>query len=144
MVLVSHGLVHLIGFVVPWQVAAIEGFAYRTTILNGTLEIGDSGARLVGAMWLALAIGFGVTACGLSRRQKWTPLAAGLVASGSLVVCLLGLPETATGVLVNAAILALLGFLAMTGRATRSGQPVARSLVGPQKGRLGHDICGPT
>jgi hypothetical protein len=28
----AHGLIHLIGFVVPWQLAAVAGFPYRTTL----------------------------------------------------------------------------------------------------------------
>jgi hypothetical protein len=44
-VVALHGAIHLIGFVPPWQVASLEGFAYRTTVLGGALDIGNVGAR---------------------------------------------------------------------------------------------------
>ena len=37
-VLIVHGLIHLIGFVVPWRLATIEDFAYTTTLLAGNLN----------------------------------------------------------------------------------------------------------
>lgn len=39
-VLAVHGLIHLIGFLVPWPIAQVEGFAYRTTALGGSVELG--------------------------------------------------------------------------------------------------------
>jgi hypothetical protein len=60
MVLVLHGLVHLIGFVVPWRLADLssEGFVYKTTLLAGNLDIGAVGIQGVGVLWLLAAIGF--------------------------------------------------------------------------------------
>jgi hypothetical protein len=34
-VLALHGVIHVIGFMSPWRIATLEGFAYRTTVLNG-------------------------------------------------------------------------------------------------------------
>lgn len=56
--LALHGLIHLIGFVVPWRIAVVEGFPYRTTAINGAVQLGDAAARMTGLAWLALAIGF--------------------------------------------------------------------------------------
>ena len=52
--LVLHGLVHLIGFVVPWRLADLTsgGFAYTTTVLAGRLDLGTTGARIVGLLWV--------------------------------------------------------------------------------------------
>jgi hypothetical protein len=47
-VVAAHGLIHLIGFVVPWGIAVVEGFPYRTTALGGALALGEAGARIVG------------------------------------------------------------------------------------------------
>jgi hypothetical protein len=70
------GLDHLIGFVVPWRVATIQGYPYRTTTLNGAVGIGDLGARLLGLVWLVLAsgswsppTGSGAASLGPSRWQ---------------------------------------------------------------------------
>lgn len=104
--LAAHGLIHLIGFVVPWRLASLEGFPYRTTALNGALELGEAGARLVGLGWLAVAVGFVVAAVGVWQGASWSlPLVAAL-ALISLGLCILGLPEAAAGIVVNLVILA--------------------------------------
>lgn len=104
-VVAAHGLIHLIGFVVPWGISSVEGFAYRTTALGGAVALGDTGARAIGFVWLACAIGFVVAGLGIWRRATWSlPLTAAL-AVVSIAVCVLGLPETSAGIAVNAAIL---------------------------------------
>ncbi|HEY4753596.1 MAG TPA: hypothetical protein VIH37_09935, partial [Candidatus Limnocylindrales bacterium] len=57
-VLAVHGLIHLIGFVVPWGLAQVDGFTARTSVLAGAISVGDAGARLVGVAWLLVAVGF--------------------------------------------------------------------------------------
>ena len=101
----AHGLIHLIGFVVPWQLAAVAGFPYRTTVLDGTADLGEIGVRVVGIIWLACAIGFIVAAVGLVRRTTWALPLTAILAIVSLVVCVVGLPETAMGIAVNVVIL---------------------------------------
>jgi hypothetical protein len=104
-VVAAHGVIHLIGFVVPWRIATVTGFPYRTTAAGGLADLGDVGMRLVGVVWLVCAIGFVVSGVGIVRRAPWAlPLTCGL-AVVSLLVCLIGLPETAAGVVVNMAIL---------------------------------------
>ena len=80
----AHGLIHLIGFVVPWQLAAVAGFPYRTTVLDGTADLGEIGVRLVGVLWLACAIGFIVAALLLDDMTLDGP--AFLIAVGIFVV----------------------------------------------------------
>lgn len=105
MALAGHGLIHLIGFVTPWRIAALEGFTYRTTALSGAVDIGDAGVRLIGLLWLGLAVGFAAAAYGVWRGERWAAGLAGVLAIVSLVVCVLGLPETFAGVAINVAIL---------------------------------------
>jgi hypothetical protein len=62
--------------------------------------------RLVGILWLACAIGFIVAAVGIVRRSTWALPLTAILAIVSLMVCLVGLPETAMGIAVNVAILA--------------------------------------
>lgn len=108
--LAVHGLIHLIGFVVPWGIATVDGFPYRTTALGAAIALGESGARLVGIAWLVLAIGFVVAGVATWRGTAWAaPLVVGL-AVASLVVCVLGLPEAIAGIVVNVAILAIVGW----------------------------------
>jgi hypothetical protein len=122
-VVAAHGLIHLIGFVVPWGIVTVEGFAYRTTTLDGAILLGDAGARAIGILWLGCAAGFVIAGLGIWRRAAWAlPLTAAL-AVGSVAVCILGLPETAAGIVVNAVIL---GGAAWTMLARRSAPAVAR------------------
>ena len=101
----AHGLIHLIGSVVPWDMGVVEGFPYDTTVLGGSADLGNLGVRLIGIVWLACAVGFVAVGVGIGRRSSWAlPLVASLTPL-SLTLCLLGLPETAMGILVNAAIL---------------------------------------
>ena len=101
-----HGGAHLPGFLSEWRLAKLEGIPYRTTILAGRVDLGDSGIRVVGALWLAAAIAFwvaGVAAFG--NWPGWIPAAIGITL-GSLLLSLVELPEARIGVAVNLAILA--------------------------------------
>jgi hypothetical protein len=111
-VVAIHGLIHLIGFVVPWNLATIAGFPYRTTALDGAIALGDAGARAVGVVWLACAVGFVIAGFGIWRGESWAlPLTASL-AVVSIVVCALGLPEAVAGIVVSAVLLGLVAFVA--------------------------------
>jgi len=52
-----HGIAHLPGFVVPWRLAALSELPYKTTLLNGTLDVGEGGIRIVGLLWLFAGLG---------------------------------------------------------------------------------------
>ncbi len=103
--LFSHGFIHLIGFVTPWRIAVLEGFSYRTSVLGGAHDVGDFGVRLIGLVWLGLAVGFATAAHGVWRGEPWARSLAGVLAIVSLVVCTLGLPETFAGIAINVGIL---------------------------------------
>lgn len=112
-IVAAHGLIHLIGFVVPWGVASVEGFAYRNTVLAGAVALGDAGIRALGIIWLACAVLFVIAGVGTWRRTAWSLPLAAAVAVVSLALCVLGLPETAAGIAVNAAILVAAWWLAL-------------------------------
>jgi hypothetical protein len=109
--LALHGLIHLIGFVAPWQIASLEGFAYRTTILSGAQEVGDAGVRLIGLVWLGLTLSFLAAASAVWRGKPWAVVLTGVLAIASLIVCIVGLPETAAGVAIDVVILATVSYL---------------------------------
>jgi hypothetical protein len=110
-VLALHGAIHLIGFVTPWRIATLEGFAYRTTVFNGALDVRDAGARVIGLAWLGLTVGFLTAGYGVWRRKRWAAGLTGVLAIVSLVVCLLGLPETFAGVAIDVVILAVVAYV---------------------------------
>ena len=111
LLLAGHGVIHLIGFVTPWRIATLEGFAYRTTVFGGALDVGDAGARFIGLVWLGLTFGFLAAGYGIWRRTRWAVGLTVVLAVVSLVVCLLGLPEAGTGVAIDGVILAAVAYL---------------------------------
>ena len=115
--LAAHGLAHLLGFLSAWRLGEFTDAPYTTWILNGTVDVGDGGIRLVGLLWLLAAAGF-VAAAGLVwRRHPAAPRATALVAASSLAVCALGLPASVAGVVIDLGlILAVAG--AAVGRPT--------------------------
>lgn len=52
--LILHGLIHLIGFVVPWQLVKTDEFPYSTTILAKRIDVVLLGYLLFGGKisWL--------------------------------------------------------------------------------------------
>ena len=109
--LVGHGLVHLLGFVVPWRLATLEEMPYKTTVLAGNLDVGATGIRVVGLFWLLAAIGFVVAGGGAFTQQPWWGTVTLGVTLFSLALCILGWPEARFGLLVNLAILGYLSFI---------------------------------
>ncbi|MDQ6604749.1 MAG: ABC transporter permease [Chloroflexota bacterium] len=124
--LALHGAIHLMGFVVDWRLAQLQTLPYRTTALGDHLDLGTAGIRSVGLLWLLAALGFIAVGVGLVRQGRpWrVPIAA--VAILSLILCILTWPDSASGAVIDVAILAAL----LVGRGM-----VARQIARQGKGR---------
>ena len=107
-VLVAHGVAHLVGFVVPWKLLTSAEVPYRTTVLAGTFDLGPTGVRLLGIVWLALAIAFAVIGGGLLLGASWWYRAALVTVPVSFLLCILGWPDSRVGVFANGVILSVL------------------------------------
>lgn len=106
--MVLHGVAHLVGFVGPWRLATTAGVPYTTTVFAGRVDIGDAGARALGVLWLVVAVAFWIAAAGaFVNRSWWMPTAVG-AAFVSLALCFLSWPASRIGVPVNLLILALI------------------------------------
>jgi hypothetical protein len=99
LLLVLHGLAHLIGFHAAFLPAA--GVPLRAQLLGGVLGVGYAGSRLLGVAWLLLALGFVVSAFLLLRRGPnfaptllWT---TGL----SAAMCVLFWPDARIGLFID-------------------------------------------
>jgi hypothetical protein len=107
-IMTLHGIAHLVGFAVPWRLAALPGGIYPTTLLAGRVAVGEAGMRAVGVVWLLLALGFVAVALGaVLERAGWVQAAVG-VALVSLMWTLVGWPDARIGAVVNAALLVVL------------------------------------
>jgi hypothetical protein len=108
LLMAAHGLAHLVGFVVSWQIRSLPNAPFRTTILNGSVDVGLWGTRVVGLFWLLAAVTFVFAASGVALRQSWWPVVTTIIIMVSLMLCVVGWPEARVGVFVNLLIAALL------------------------------------
>lgn len=108
LLMAAHGFAHLVGFVVAWEIRSFPDAPYHTTILNGSLDVGVWGTRIVGLFWLLAAVAFVFAASGVALRQTWWPALTTVIITASLMLCVVGWPEARIGVYVNLVIAALL------------------------------------
>jgi hypothetical protein len=109
-VLAGHGLIHVMGAAVYLKLATIEGLAYRTTVLNGHVDLGERGMAIFGALWLLPTAGFVVAAIALAQDSIWWKPLLLTTTLGSVVLTGLAWNTAFAGVIVNTLILAFLGF----------------------------------
>lgn len=105
---ILHGAVHLLGFVVPWQIMQVEGMPYTTTILGGRVNVGNGGIRFVGLLWMLATITFVVAGIGLLLSAPWWWSVTMGATLFSLFLCILGWPEARWGALIDVLIVAVL------------------------------------
>jgi len=134
-VLALHGLVHLIGFVVPWRLATIAGFPYGTASAWAGYGLGNVGAKLLGFAWLLVCVGFVVAAVGLATWAPWAILLLALDAAASIVLCAGAVPAAAAGLVVDVLILGALfvlrvGLLGPIGSPREDAAPKTALVVG--------------
>ncbi len=105
--LALHGFAHFVGFAGSFGLA--ESIPYKTTVLGGTVDLGDAGIRAFGMLWLVAGGAFLVASAAAMTSQEWWVKALLVAATSSLVLSLMALPEAKVGVLLNLLILAAVG-----------------------------------
>lgn len=118
-VLVLHGLIHLMGPAVYIKLTEIEGFSYKTTLLGGRWDVGDNGIGIFGAVWVLPAVGFIVAAVALLAGREWWRRVLVGVTLVSLVLTVMDWSVAYAGVVINIVILAA----AWLGPRIASGRP---------------------
>jgi len=115
-VLVLHGLIHLMGTVTYMKLGTVQGLTYKTTLLGGRWDLGESGIRVYGALWALAAIGFAVAAIAmLTGAEGWRLILAG-TAIFSLALTALDWQVASAGAILNLVILAGLGIASLLGK----------------------------
>ncbi|HTM27021.1 MAG TPA: hypothetical protein VL225_17610 [Vicinamibacterales bacterium] len=109
-VLVLHGLIHLMGTAAYLKLANVTGIPYKTTLLNRRWDVGDTGIRVFGVLWTVAAFGFIVAAVALLAGSTWWRSVLLAITGLSLVLTALDWNVAFAGVFVNVAILAVLFF----------------------------------
>lgn len=107
-VLVLHGLIHLMGTAAYLKLAVIPQLPYKTTVLDGRWELGASGIAVYGGLWAIAAIGFIVAAVALLASWNWWQPLLIVVTLLSLALTALDWGVAYTGVIVNIVILGIL------------------------------------
>jgi hypothetical protein len=102
--LALHGFAHVVGFAGSFGLA--ESIPYKTTILGGTIDLGDTGIRAFGLLWLVAAGAFLVASAAAMTGQAWWVKATLLATVASLALSIMAIPEARIGVMLNVAILA--------------------------------------
>jgi hypothetical protein len=121
--LVLHGLVHVIGFTVPWQLGGLRGSEYSTRILNHSIEVGDTAVKILGLAWLAVAVAVVLVGVLVWRGHAWALRTTIALLLGSLVLCTIDLPASVMGLAIDVILLVLLAVAPdslIVGRANRS------------------------
>lgn len=109
LVLILHGLIHLMGTVTYMKLGAVQGLAYKTTLLGGRWDLGEGGMAVYGALWAVAAIGFIAAAIALSAGWGWyRPVLLG-VAVFSFALTALDWKVASAGAILNIVILTMLG-----------------------------------
>jgi hypothetical protein len=104
--LVMHGIAHVVGFAVPWRLITSPDAPYSTRIAAARIDLGDTGIRVFGVAWLFLTVAFAVAAAAVVLRTPWSLGMAVAVTGVSLLFCLVSLPQARIGVAVNLVIAA--------------------------------------
>jgi hypothetical protein len=98
-VMLVHGLAHLVGFLAPQK---------ASTILFHRIDIGRSWFKVLSATWLVVALAFALTSLAVIMSfGAWPSLALAMLII-SVVLCVLQLPETKIGLVLDGALLAWL------------------------------------
>lgn len=99
--MLAHGIAHMVGFAAAWKLGEFPELPYKTTILAGSVDIGDAGIRVMGVVWVLLATAFVVAAVGVALRQPWWAVTAWWAIGFSGAVCVLNWPEARIGLAFN-------------------------------------------
>jgi hypothetical protein len=110
LVVLLHGLVHLLGLAAYLRLAEVATLPYKTTVLAGWLDLGSTGTAVFGALWGLVALGLVVAALALLSRQTWWVALLYIVTLASLALTVLDWPVAGAGIAVNLAILLVLAF----------------------------------
>jgi hypothetical protein len=81
---------------------------FRTTLLAGRVDVGEVGIRVVGVLWLLIAVVMVATAIGVAVQARWAGATLLPVVVVSLVACLVELPFARIGLALNVVLVLLL------------------------------------
>lgn len=107
-IVITHGLIHLMGFVAYWPLGEIAELPYKTTLLGGRWDVGAAGMRLFSLLWLVAAVTLvGASIGAVTGQDWWLPLMSTAVLL-SLLICILDWSNAFRGAIISLVIFILL------------------------------------
>lgn len=106
LIILLHGLIHLIGVVTFWKLGLHD--QYSTGVLGGAIDIGERGTYALGFAWLVATIAYVGVAYGMFSDQEWWRTALAGVTVFSLALTILGWRDTIVGTVFNIVVLVAL------------------------------------
>ncbi len=104
-VLLLHGIIHLMGTAVYLKWMEIEGFPFKTTVFGGHWDLGEVGIKIYGMLWALAFLGFIASVVTLLNGwQIWTNL-LWIVTLFSLLLTIMDWHVAYAGVIINLIIL---------------------------------------
>jgi hypothetical protein len=104
-VLILHGVVHLMGTTVYLKLGNVEGLPYKTSLLGGRWDVGAVGIGLFGLLWGVVALGFIVSAVAMLIGWEWWQPALIGVTIASLLLTVFDWSSAYAGAILNTLIL---------------------------------------
>jgi hypothetical protein len=98
-----HAFAHLAGLVGAFRL--ISTVPHQSTVLFGRLDLSEGAARAGGVAWLIAGLGFAIASAGAFVDAAWWPRLVVAAALASTSMCVLYLPETRLGLIINIAVL---------------------------------------
>lgn len=109
--LLVHGMIHLVGFLSPWELMPTRAPGAAPTpptnvLFAGRVTLGEGAARELGLLWLLVAFAFAIVAKGVWLERAWSVPSLVVVTLISLALTGAWWRSARTGALVDFAILA--------------------------------------
>lgn len=98
-----HAFAHLVGVAGAFRL--VSTVPHQTSLLFGRLDVSEGAARAGGVAWLLAGLGFAIASAGAFADAVWWPRFVVVAAAASTAMCILYLPETRVGLVINAALL---------------------------------------
>ena len=114
--LVIHGMIHLIGFRVYGQGVQVADMPFKTTFFNGSFDLGISGTRVYGWLWLLPTLGFILAGGGFFLHASWWQPVLIIASLASLIIMGMDWKNAFLGILIDVILLAVILFSPIVAR----------------------------
>ncbi|MFA9428321.1 ABC transporter permease [Natronorubrum sp. A-ect3] len=104
--LTIHGVIHFLGIGVYFELLEMADLPYKTTLLGGAVDVGDTGIRVFAVLTAVAGVGFVASAVALVIGWRYWREMLLAVTVFSLVLTTLDWTVASAGALANLAILA--------------------------------------